>query len=65
MDRGAWWATVHGCHEEFGTTEVTEHTYIHTYIYVYIFFSPSFWHEATKIVMISQVIRILGGSFFP
>ena len=23
MDRGAWWATVHGGHKEWGTTEAT------------------------------------------
>ena len=24
MDRGAWWATVHGGHKELDTTEVTK-----------------------------------------
>ena len=26
MDRGAWWATVHGGHTKSDTTEVTRHT---------------------------------------
>ena len=29
MDRGAWWATVHGVAKSH-TTEVTEHTHTHT-----------------------------------
>ena len=33
MDRGAWWATVHGGREESDTTEVTEHTYIYLFIF--------------------------------
>ena len=27
MDRGAWWATVHGVSKESNTTEATYHTY--------------------------------------
>ena len=26
MDRGAWWATVHGGHNESDTTEATKHS---------------------------------------
>ena len=29
MDRGAWWATVHGVAEELGTTERLTHTAYH------------------------------------
>ena len=29
MERGAWWATVHGV-AELDTTEVTQHTHTHT-----------------------------------
>ena len=28
MDRGAWWAALHGGHKELDTTEVTEHLVI-------------------------------------
>ena len=31
MNRGAWWATVHGGHKESDTTEVTN-TQLYTYI---------------------------------
>ena len=29
MDRGAWWATVHGAHKESDTTERLSTTYLH------------------------------------
>ena len=29
MDRGAWWATVHGCHKESDTTEQLKHHHHH------------------------------------
>ena len=29
MDRGAWWATVHGGHKESDTTERLSTTYLH------------------------------------
>ena len=29
MDRGAWWARVHGGHKESDTTEATEHAHTH------------------------------------
>ena len=29
VDRGAWWATVHGVSKESDTTEATQHTYTH------------------------------------
>ena len=32
MDRGAWWATVHGVARESDTTERT-HTHTHTHMY--------------------------------
>ena len=32
MDRGAWWATVHGVARESDTTEHT-HTHTHTHMY--------------------------------
>ena len=31
MDRGAWWATVHGVHKELDTTEQLTHTHTHTH----------------------------------
>ena len=31
IDRGAWWATVHGVAKSWNTTEVTKHTLIHRY----------------------------------
>ena len=34
MDRGAWWATVHGGHKESDTTERT-HTHTHAHFNVY------------------------------
>ena len=35
MDRGAWWATVHGCKESDMTEQLTytQYTQTHTYIY--------------------------------
>ena len=31
MDRGGWWATVHGGHKESATTEQLTHTHTHTH----------------------------------
>ena len=31
MDRGAWWATVHGGHKESDTTEQLTHTHTHAH----------------------------------
>ena len=31
MDRGAWWATVHGVTKESDTTEQLTHTHTHTH----------------------------------
>ena len=31
MDRGAWWATVHGSHKESDTTKQLLHTHTHTH----------------------------------
>ena len=37
MDRGAWWATVHGGHKELDTAEQLRlHTFICAIIYVYV-----------------------------
>ena len=34
MDRGAWWATVHGGCKDLGTTELlSKHTHTHTHTY--------------------------------
>jgi len=44
MDRGAWWATVHGVAKESDTTQQLNnyiymyiHTHIHTYIYTHAY----------------------------
>ena len=40
MDRGAWWATVHGITKSgTGLSDFTHtHTHTHTYMYIYTFF---------------------------
>ena len=35
MDRGAWWATVHGGHKELDMTEETQHVCMHTHTHIY------------------------------
>ena len=41
MDRGAWWATVHGCHKESDTTEQVKH---HHHRRVYEGLIPPTWN---------------------
>ena len=38
MDRGAWWATVHGAAKELDMTEATSHT--GTHVFTILFFFP-------------------------
>ena len=35
MDRGAWWATVHGVHKKLDTTEQLTHTHTHTHMLIH------------------------------
>ena len=47
MDRGAWWATVHGVAKS--QTELSLHTHTHTHICLCNFgLYPYFWHRAPK-----------------
>ena len=51
MDRGAWWATVHGVAESHDlATEhaCTQATYIHTHTYVYVLFSILFHYSVLQ-----------------
>ena len=47
MDRGAWWATIHGVAEELDTlSDFTTSTTIYVFMYVciYIYLQPTFHH---------------------
>ena len=46
MDRGAWWATVHGVRKtghDLGTKKLYTHTHTHTHIYIYATYH-NIWH---------------------
>ena len=51
VDRGAWWATVHGVAKS--QTQLSIHTYTHTHTHIYVCVCifglyPSLWHRAPK-----------------
>ena len=57
MDRGAWWATVHGCHKESDTTEQVKHHH-HRRVYDQVFpLMSSLCQDPIQSTMFHLVIR--------
>ena len=48
MDKGAWWATVHGGHKELDTTQVTEYTHMHQWS------NGDYFRKVDSLVEVSQ-----------